>query len=107
MPIGIPSANMPRPWLPFIKDKLTREIREGVNFRADILGKSMVKKTVSKSGHRQVFLAPFSPMYFCTYVHIIIYIYIYIYINQYIYIYNVNMLYKVHAHMSIYIYLHM
>ena len=81
MPIGIPSANMPRPWLPFIKDKLTREIREGVNSRADILGKSMVKKTVSKSGHRQVFLAPFSPMYFCTYVHIIIYIYIYILIN--------------------------
>eukprot|EP00435_Cladocopium_sp_Y103_P028231 s721_g7.t1 len=42
------------PWLPFLKQKLTQPIREGIRSRADILGKTMVKKTVSKSGHQQV-----------------------------------------------------
>ena len=42
-----------RPWLPKLKERLTSEIRDGIKSRAELLGKNMVKKTLSKSGHRQ------------------------------------------------------
>lgn len=45
---------MPRPWLPLLKEKLTQDIRDGIKSRSDMLGKQMVKKTISKDGRKQV-----------------------------------------------------